>query len=44
MKARHDGRCDRCNKPIHRGIHDVARIVGWLIDHHVQTANRKATR
>lgn len=22
----------------------AARIVGWLIDHHVQTVNRKALR
>lgn len=27
-----------------RLVHAAATLVGWLIDHHVQTANRKATR
>lgn len=30
-KARYDGWCDRCDKPIYRNIHDVARVGGkWI--------------
>lgn len=27
-----------------RLVHAAATLVGWLIDHHVQTANRRAVR
>ena len=27
-----------------RALLAVVSLIGWLIDHHVQTANRKATR